>query len=340
MKNSIWTTEEIIKLRKLWPTVLSDDDLAGEFKNRSVKAIGLKVCRLGLSKNKKTLLKKRALHAARQSEINKTILGRDLSFDNLKYIASKYTNRSIFARMDPSAYTTARRKNILGDICSHMTVNKNYNFPQTFLFHLVCGIFQDNAVRFNDRTAIYPKEIDVYLPEIKLGFEYDGKNFHKDASKDKFKDELCESKNITLVRIKEMCKSNPIPSIVTQLRATIKIDISENHIKNAKEKTLNSFMPIEQLKLICLNYDSFTIFRKNEPEAVKLLIKNNMLELHTNHMKRRYLSLDEKCIKITTALGKVQTKTEFYSQFKSEYSCLMKNKETFPSLNQLYSQLK
>ena len=31
----------------------------------------------------------------------------------------------------------------------------------------------------NDRTVIKPKELDIYLPELRLAFEYDGKYWHE-----------------------------------------------------------------------------------------------------------------------------------------------------------------
>ena len=65
------------------------------------------------------------------------------------------------------------------------------------------------------------KEIDIYLPDLKLGFEFDGTYFHADPrfykesdlilnrpalevwNNDKNKELLCESKGIKLIRIKE-----------------------------------------------------------------------------------------------------------------------------------------
>lgn len=74
----------------------------------------------------------------------------------------------------------------------------------------------------NDRTVIYPKEIDIYLPELRLGFEFDGTYWHADPDfykaddiidnietaeeiweKDRQKDQICESAGIMLIRIKE-----------------------------------------------------------------------------------------------------------------------------------------
>lgn len=75
----------------------------------------------------------------------------------------------------------------------------------------------------NDRTAIKPRELDAYLPDLRLGFEFDGYYFHADPrffketdfigkkgktakeiwEDDKAKDLMCENAGIKLVRINE-----------------------------------------------------------------------------------------------------------------------------------------
>ena len=56
----------------------------------------------------------------------------------------------------------------------------------------------------NDRTVLEGKEIDILIPELRIGFEYDGAYWHKDKEEyDKRKDEMAKSKGIALFRIKE-----------------------------------------------------------------------------------------------------------------------------------------
>ena len=83
--------------------------------------------------------------------------------------------------------------------------------------------FYTKQIDVNTRNIIPPKEIDIYLPDLKLGFEFDGTYWHADSrfydesyfiskkhliakeiwEKDKEKDLLCESIGIKLIRIKE-----------------------------------------------------------------------------------------------------------------------------------------
>jgi hypothetical protein len=50
-------------------------------------------------------------------------------------------------------------------------------------------------------------EIDIYIPDLKIGIEYDGVFYHKKSitqKRDKIKGELLKSKNIKLIRIREV----------------------------------------------------------------------------------------------------------------------------------------
>ena len=47
------------------------------------------------------------------------------------------------------------------------------------------------------------KELDIYIPTLRLAVEYDGHQWHKSAKRDLEKDLLCKENGITLIRIRE-----------------------------------------------------------------------------------------------------------------------------------------
>lgn len=65
----------------------------------------------------------------------------------------------------------------------------------------------DGEIITNDRTILNGKEIDIYLPEIKLGIEFNGIYWHNELYKDsnyhKNKTDKCLEKNIQLLHIWE-----------------------------------------------------------------------------------------------------------------------------------------
>ena len=60
-----------------------------------------------------------------------------------------------------------------------------------------------NDVISGDRYVLQGLEIDVYIPSLKIGIEYDGKRWHKNKLKDEKKNAICKEKGITLYRIRE-----------------------------------------------------------------------------------------------------------------------------------------
>jgi hypothetical protein len=81
------------------------------------------------------------------------------------------------------------------------------------------------AVVPNDRTQIInPKtghylELDIWLPELKKGIEYNGTYWHRDVQRDKLKQNLCKRRGIKLLVIDELSwmqnKSNCINRVLS-----------------------------------------------------------------------------------------------------------------------------
>ena len=124
----------------------------------------------------------------------------------------------------------------------------------------------DGEILTNDRTAIYPKELDIYLPELKLAIEYNGLYWHnednvgKDAAIDKYND--CLKNGIRLIQIFEdewlyhkdividkissiIIKKSDKPRVygrdlVLRLADTedVKILLNENHIQGYTEGSI------------------------------------------------------------------------------------------------------
>lgn len=72
------------------------------------------------------------------------------------------------------------------------------------LFELIRRNYSGKII-VNDRRAIAPKEIDIYLPEIKVGFEFNGKYWHPgDGSRERFKTDEADAVGIQIMHIWEI----------------------------------------------------------------------------------------------------------------------------------------
>jgi hypothetical protein len=326
-----WTKELDDKLIELYPKTQSIE-LVGVF-NRSIKSIGSRAHRLGLFKTKE-------LRGKLIGRRNKMV-GRDLTYEKLKEIASGFKTRGEFQLGDSSAYTSARIMGVLDDICSHMAII-SFSIPQLILKDILDGLLNLNC-NYNDRTVIKPYEIDIYYPNLKLGFEYNGRLWHKEKynnDRDVKKSHICIEKGIILIYIIEnnrRYEEDVKNQLVEQLEkinyfanSSIKIeDVMNYKIGNIYEKLYNK----DELLLIAHNYNSFKVFIKKEPKIYAKLSRMKLLDEATKHMsdRRKKRNLEE----IVQVITKYKNLSDLYKNDFGTYFYIKKNK-----LNHLISHLK
>lgn len=92
-----------------------------------------------------------------------------------------------------------------GNGCPSCAKRKQSSFPEQAIFFYVKQKYPDAINRYTDET-FSKMELDIYIPSLKTGIEYDGKHWHKGSISEKREKEkylLCKKNNITLIRIKE-----------------------------------------------------------------------------------------------------------------------------------------
>ena len=122
--------------------------------------------------------------------------------------------------------------------------SQSISFPEKAIFFYLKRYINDIIPNYRSKD-INNKEIDIFLPNIKFGIEYDGLAFHNKL-KDKEKDEICKNKGITLLHVAEkkgsklMIKNNYIfynPNNKKDLE--IIINILLNNLLSSSEKNYN-----------------------------------------------------------------------------------------------------
>ncbi|MDE6285303.1 MAG: Helicase associated domain protein, partial [Bacilli bacterium] len=71
------------------------------------------------------------------------------------------------------------------------------SFPEQAILFYVQKIFP-NATKYKSKDI---SEIDIFIPELRVGIEYDG-FYHKNISKDIYKTKKCLENNINLIRVR------------------------------------------------------------------------------------------------------------------------------------------
>ena len=208
-------------------------------------------------------------------------------------------------------------------------ISSNFIYPQAFLYNIIRKEYNTYNVTYNDRKAIYPKELDIFIPELKLAIEYDSRHFHN-RKHDKEKNLLCKEKGITLIRIIEVSKRYPEYYIIDALK---KFSI----IKNTPDVN----------DIISLTND----FRRSlvDPLVYKdigdLKVRNKQLyiKIKNNNMLKNYFEDDRKLpwtiADILKGMNSCTYKEEFYMGMKGLYLAYKRRYRNNKLLNEAYNKL-
>lgn len=82
---------------------------------------------------------------------------------------------------------------------------RNISKGETEVFEYITSIINQEVIH-SDRKTLEHFELDIYIPSLKLGIEYDGDYWHslpKMVERDERKNQECYQKGIRLIRIKE-----------------------------------------------------------------------------------------------------------------------------------------
>lgn len=95
-------------------------------------------------------------------------------------------------------------KTRLNQGCPECSKARRTSFPEKALFYYLSKCFPDAEENRRDAfDGIGRFEIDVWLPSIQTGVEYDGQAWHKDSERDIRKDEACSATGVRLIRVRE-----------------------------------------------------------------------------------------------------------------------------------------
>lgn len=88
------------------------------------------------------------------------------------------------------------------------------SFPEQALYFYVKKLFP-NAINHYKEIFNNRMELDIYIPELKTGIEYDGRNWHKEDKfyLEKTKYEICKKHGIRLIRVKEIIEHRNIEGV-------------------------------------------------------------------------------------------------------------------------------
>ena len=176
----------------------------------------------------------------------------------------------------PSYQATPNHRSNENSGCPKCYAGRQTSFAEQAVFFYVKQLYPDAINRYKD---IFDNgmELDIYIPSIQLGIEYDGEAWHKDKhlEREEYKYNACIKHGIRLLRLKEE-------------------RVSEHHRYTADDflhiEKMHTHRQLEQaIRLLLSKLDSASTFwtRKN-PSQVYSLIDVNLAR--DEHAIRKYMT--------------------------------------------------
>ena len=86
--------------------------------------------------------------------------------------------------------------------CPHCAKELQSSFPEKAIYFYIKKAFPDAIANYHP-VQLNSLELDIFIPSLKIGIEYDGERWHQNIEKDLNKNKLCFESGIVLIRIRE-----------------------------------------------------------------------------------------------------------------------------------------
>ena len=214
---------------------------------------------------------------------------------------------------DILTYQFYYRTNSGVNICTNcFPISENSSISQIELYNFITNNYS-GEVLLDCKNIISPYEIDIYLPELKLGFEFNGVWWHSEKFKGENyhlkKSEASVINNIQLITIweddwvtnREICES----FVLNKLRKTSnRIYARKCEIKEISYNDSKEFLDSNHLQGDCKSSIRIGLFNNNELISLMTFSKLRLpLQRHEkNRNKDKHYELTRFCNKINTSV--------------------------------------
>lgn len=180
--------------------------------------------------------------------------------------------------------------------CNPINSMTNTSGAENKLYDFISSIYPGNIIR-NDRTVLSGKELDIYLPEKKIAFEFDGLYWHNEVSKPNSyhvnKTDACENAGIHLIHIFEddwLYKQDIVKSrIKSLLGLTDKLYARKCELKEVSGKDAAEFLNMNHLQGSVNSRYRYGLYHDGELVSLMTFGKSrfdNNIEMHRFCNKR------------------------------------------------------
>lgn len=245
----------------------------------------------------------------------------EIDYNKNKYIAFCNICENNY-EITPHMYIMRKKLNTI--TCTNCNeIDDHKSGKELSLLNIIKDKYKGEII-LNSRSVIPPFELDIFLPELKLAFEFNGlywhselykeKNYHKDKS------DMCDKNGIKLIHVWEDDldhKSNIIKSIVnTKLNITEKIFARNCEIKEITDNNIvRDFLNENHLQGFVGSKFKIGLFHRNE--LVSLMTFGNLRKSLGQISKERSYELLRFCNKLNTTI--VGGASKLFKHFVKNY---------------------
>lgn len=206
--------------------------------------------------------------------------------DPKAYIIQNYTSKVTIQELAHDLNVSSVTVNeLIDDDTRNLCILRDFSKMETAVSLMIQDIRPGTIIHHNKRTIIPPYEIDIYLPEFRIGIECNPTITHNstlsDPYSDKIKDihyhqtktNLAVEKEIRLIHIPGYQWSNCRDKIESILRNALKSNIGRIHarntyVRNVPENTAKEFLKVNHLQGYLQSSIRLGLCNKNQIVAI------------------------------------------------------------------------
>lgn len=182
-------------------------------------------------------------------------------------------------------------------------IRQKFSTQEEILAQIVEFVFDKKCIR-NYRKILNGKELDIYIPELKLAFEYNGWFWHKDLSiKDDNKLVLCEKKGIKLITIKETYNNlySDLDLFLTDIKQKLykNLQLGSSEINRLNKYEINhselwkSCFGEEHINNLIASCNRYSEVKTKHNKIWQYLLRHNLLHLLQPIKDRDYIYMSK-----------------------------------------------
>lgn len=151
-----------------------------------------------------------------------------------------------------------------GDGCPECAKEKKTSFPEQAIYYYLKQITE-----VENRYLGFGKEIDIYLPEYKIGIEYNGAYYHSDKKRDEQKLKFFSEKGIRIISVNEGSSNCTVGNVIEYVYASTRRE-SLNWVIGEIFRLLNlRTVPINVMKDESKIYEQYVVQEKENSISYK-----------------------------------------------------------------------